>query len=246
MRNRDRARTIPRALTSLLVVVLSLILLSPANAGSFEVGKAAYDHADYATALKYWQPLAEQGQADAQNGLGVLYWFGFAVPRDQAKAIDLFRRSAKQGFAKAQGNLSMFLDDAAEALSYAGLAAQQGDPRGEYMLGNFYYHGKGGVPVDYAKALAALTKAGTQGFRPAQVLLGELYAYGLGPTEDHARAYAWYKVALENERANDTVQAEMQEQLDRLIGRSTTAEINAGQLLAERCIHSAYQDCGQK
>jgi TPR repeat protein len=169
---------------------------------------------------------------------------GYAVPKDRAKAIDLFRRSAKQGFAKAQGNLALLLDDDAEALRYARLAARQGEPRGQYKLGLLYYQGKGGVPVDYTKSFAALSKSGTQGFRPAQELLGELYAYGRGPAEDHARAYAWYKAALENEPEDDAAQAEMQEQLDRLISRSTIAEINAGQLLADRCIRSAYQDCG--
>ena len=39
----------------------------------FDAGLQAYDAGDFATALKEWTPLAEQGDADAQNKLGVMY-----------------------------------------------------------------------------------------------------------------------------------------------------------------------------
>ncbi len=40
----------------------------------------AYQNGDYATALKEWTPLAEQGDADAQYNLGVMYALGHGVP----------------------------------------------------------------------------------------------------------------------------------------------------------------------
>ena len=36
----------------------------------FQKGEAAYDKGDYATALRIWKPLAEQGNADAANHIG--------------------------------------------------------------------------------------------------------------------------------------------------------------------------------
>ena len=48
----------------------------------FDEGDAAYKKRDYATALREWQPLAEQGHAEAQYMLGVMYDKGEGVPKD--------------------------------------------------------------------------------------------------------------------------------------------------------------------
>ncbi len=52
-------------------VVFSLMLTGGAAAGPLEEGFAAYDRGDYATALRLFRPLAEQGDADAQYNLGI-------------------------------------------------------------------------------------------------------------------------------------------------------------------------------
>ncbi len=62
-------------------------LAVPANAGPFEDGLAAYRRDDYATALKFWRPLAEQGDAQAQHNLGFMYANGQGVPQDNAEAV---------------------------------------------------------------------------------------------------------------------------------------------------------------
>ena len=66
----------------------------PANAGPLEDGKAAYERKDYATALKFMRPLAEQGNACAQNSLGFMYHTGRGVPEDDAEAVKWFRLAA--------------------------------------------------------------------------------------------------------------------------------------------------------
>ena len=40
-----------------------MALTVPTNAGPVEDGLAAAERGDYAAALKFWQPLAEQGNA---------------------------------------------------------------------------------------------------------------------------------------------------------------------------------------
>ena len=45
----------------------------------FQKGLTAYDRGDYATALREWKPLAEQGNASAQFNLGVMYDKGRGV-----------------------------------------------------------------------------------------------------------------------------------------------------------------------
>ena len=46
----------------------------------FEKGLDTAKRGDYATALREWKPLAEQGDADAQYNLGLMYANGHGVP----------------------------------------------------------------------------------------------------------------------------------------------------------------------
>lgn len=55
----------------LISTILFCLLTGPAHA-NFQAGKDAYDQGDYATALKEWQPLAEQGNGEAPFGNGWL------------------------------------------------------------------------------------------------------------------------------------------------------------------------------
>ncbi len=73
------------ALVAALCAGFILGLTAPAWAG-FDEGDAAYHRGDYATALREWRPLAEQGDASAQFNLGVMYENGQGVPQDYVQA----------------------------------------------------------------------------------------------------------------------------------------------------------------
>ena len=79
-----------------LATVLLVSLVGLARAGSDE-GVAAYERGDYATALKEWRPLAEQGFSAAQYNLGVMYDNGKGVPQDYVQAHMWFNIAAAQG-----------------------------------------------------------------------------------------------------------------------------------------------------
>ncbi len=66
-----------------LVLTFAILigLAAPAWAG-FAEGVAAYMRGDYATALRELRPLAEQGDANAQFNLGLMYDDGRGVPQD--------------------------------------------------------------------------------------------------------------------------------------------------------------------
>ncbi len=70
--------------------VLLLTLAAPAWPG-FDEGMAAYKRGDYATALREWRPLAEQGHNGAQNNLGLMYDNSRGVPQDYAEAAKWYR-----------------------------------------------------------------------------------------------------------------------------------------------------------
>ncbi len=96
-------------------------------------GKAAYKKGDYATALKEFEPLAVQGDAEAQYNLGVMYAYGRGVAKDYNEALRLYGLAAAQGQALAQVGLGgMYKNgqgvaqDYKEAARLYGLAAAQG------------------------------------------------------------------------------------------------------------------------
>jgi uncharacterized protein len=134
-------------------VTASLMLAAIAGAsvaGPLEDGEAAFKRGDYATALRLWRPLANQGDARAQYYLGAIYANGQGVPQDHAKALKWFRLGANQGDARAQYYLGATYANA-EALQWFRLAAEQGDARAQYYLGAMYANGQG-VPQDLVLA----------------------------------------------------------------------------------------------
>lgn len=87
-----------RSIKSLLAtLVVSLSLAAPVLAGPLADGAVAHERGDYATALRLWRPLAEQGDALIQNLLGNMYRAGEGVPQDYAKAARWHRKAAEQG-----------------------------------------------------------------------------------------------------------------------------------------------------
>ena len=147
------------------LLVCGLVLLSVTAWAGFDEGLAAAARGDYATALRKWRPLAQQGDAPAQYSLGVMYAKGWGVPQDFAQALMWYRRAAEQGYASAQ-----------------------------YNLGNMSYDGRG-VPQDYAQAMMWYRRAAEQGYAEAMNSLGVMYAKGEGVVQDYVQAHRWFNLA---------------------------------------------------
>ena len=62
---------------------------------------------DDAEAVRLYRLAADQGHADAQYNLGVMYANGQGVAQDDAEAVRLYRLAADQGDADAQYNLGV-------------------------------------------------------------------------------------------------------------------------------------------
>ena len=94
-----------RYLAVITTLILALAIAQPVAAQSFKpdylAGLSAYVQKDYATALKLWRPLAEQGHAKAQYFLGLMHANGQGVTRDYKEAVRWYRKAAKQGNASA-------------------------------------------------------------------------------------------------------------------------------------------------
>jgi TPR repeat protein len=61
---------------------------------------------DKAEAGKWYRLAAEQGNADAQYNLGIMYDEGEGVPQDRAEAVKWLRLAAEQGHANAQSEMA--------------------------------------------------------------------------------------------------------------------------------------------
>ncbi|QWG12219.1 sel1 repeat family protein [Bradyrhizobium sediminis] len=93
------------------IIILSWSFSAIADAGPFEDAGAAYDGGDYATALRLYRQMADQGNGNAQFSLGTIYEKGRGVAQDDAEAAKWYRLAADQGHPTAQFNLGIMYDN---------------------------------------------------------------------------------------------------------------------------------------
>jgi TPR repeat protein len=212
-------RTMMLARCVLFLVTLGLVtaFTVSAQANTFFDGWIAAVNDDYPTALRIWRPLAKQGNASAQNGLGTMHLRGLGVPQDYAEAAKWYRKAAEQGHEKAQYSLGRIYrhgkgvpHDYTEAVKWFRKAAEQGDADAQYTLGEMYlfadevskedgsfpdrvfmFMAPKGTTENSVKALPWFIKAAEQGATGAQVWLGGMYSMGRGVPQDHAEAFKW-------------------------------------------------------
>jgi hypothetical protein len=73
-----------------------------AEAGQLEAGEAAYFKHDYANVMRLLRPLADSGNAPAQNRVASIYfWGGPGVHQDAAQAALWYRKAAERALAQA-------------------------------------------------------------------------------------------------------------------------------------------------
>ena len=121
----------------LLMVSLLTCAGGVAIAQDYDAGLKAAQAGDFQTALKEWKPLADQGDADAQHNLGIMYASGRGVPEDDAEAARWYRLAADQGLAGAQHRLGLMyangegvLQDNVTAHMWFNIAGANGDEDG--------------------------------------------------------------------------------------------------------------------
>ena len=94
----------------LSIVVLIILSAGPVLSANFRNGMNAYKRGDYATALKEWRPIAEEGHIKAQYNLGQMYVYGEGVTSNLRIAFEWFKDAAEQGFKCAQYNVGWMYD----------------------------------------------------------------------------------------------------------------------------------------
>ena len=155
------------------VALIGLLLVVPMGGAwaDFKSGLAAYNKGDFETAAKEWQGPAENGHAQALNGLGFLYMNGQGVAQDDSRALGYFLIAAKRGFAAAQYNAGILygrikgaMRNQRKSSEWIRKAADQGHAGARYQLAERYEKGSG-VDRDFVEALrwAILAAEGSKG-----------------------------------------------------------------------------------
>jgi hypothetical protein len=192
----------PCVAAALVLVLCSFShLLAAAEPDAYEAGTAALQKGDYATAWEILAPLAQAGNARAENDIGVMYGLGLGVAQSYSKAAVWITRAAERGNPHAQSTLGYMYyrargvaRDYRAAALWSRRAAEQGIASAQSNLGLLYDKGEG-VEQDYAEAARWYRKAAEQGFPEGQRNLGSMYEHGNGVPADPLLAYAWYGVA---------------------------------------------------
>lgn len=141
------------------ILLLCVTAVLPAH-GESTVGNAAYAAGDYATAYEQWLVRAEEGSAQAQFNLGLLFAHGKGREVDLEQAAAWYLRSAESGF-----------------------------PRGQYAIAEIYESGSG-VEQDFVQARKWFKLAGKQKYEdarkrkrklaermtPEEIALGDMWA----------------------------------------------------------------------
>jgi len=154
------------------ILILLLLVPSLSWGADFEKGLTAANQGDYATAIKEWTPLAEQGNAIAQYNLGVMYERGWGVVQNYKTAVKWYTLAAEQGYASAQ-----------------------------YNIGVLYNNGDG-VVQNYKTAVKWYTLAAEQGNASGQHNLGGMYGNGDGVLQNYIYAHMWYNIAASSGASN--------------------------------------------
>ncbi len=167
-----------------LIALLGLLTFAPASAyavsqdateksDSSDPGQSAYAAGRFIDALRIWRPRAEQGDARAAFGLGLLYDLGEGVGQDAAAAYGWYLRAAEAGYVLAEFNLAVMCDsgtgtahNATEAALWYARAAAHGYARAEYDLAQLYQAGDG-VPRNLDMAASWYAAAAAHGLSAA-------------------------------------------------------------------------------
>lgn len=145
---------------------------------------------------------AKQGNPEAQNQLGYLYFNGKdGLEKNYARAAEFYLLSAAAGFVHAQFNCGVIHEKGLgvkQSYEYAAQwyqkAADKNHSLASYNLSLLYRDGLG-IKKDAKKSFKYCLIAAESGVSLAQNNLGWMYLEGVGVAKDHKQAFYWFSQA---------------------------------------------------
>lgn len=198
-----------KQLSTFPILILFLLFAEPAMSDNLRKGLNAYQKGDYATAIKIWKPLAEQGDANVSILLGHIYAKGMGVSPDPKAAFKLFESAAEQGYSEAQYNAGILINlgkvfasnktqnNRKIAIKWLKRAAEQGHIEAQFQLGKMCRFRSGEDTCNDDIAVKFLERAANQGSIGSQFLLGQMLTNGSVVQKDEKRGFQFLKRAAE-------------------------------------------------
>lgn len=119
-------------------------------------------------------------------------------------AFSLYMSMAEQGYEVAQHNAAWMIDNGygfgdenhgEVSIALYKNAAKQGNVEANLKIGDFFYYGRGGVKVDYSRAIAHYRQASQRQNAQAMFNLGIMQEHGIGLPQDFYLAKRWYDMS---------------------------------------------------
>jgi TPR repeat protein len=147
-----------------------------------------------AAALVTYRQQAGLGNAEAMNGLGLIYSKGMGVPVNERLGLEWFEKAAQNGYAKAYSNIALLYQngvgtakDEAKALEYYKKSAQAGYNKAYLSWGKMLKDGLG-TPQDYLQAMEVFKQGAEKGEVHCLYSQGYLHYKGFGTPQDYNKA----------------------------------------------------------
>lgn len=178
-------------------LLAALLLVTEAQAGALDEGKAAFAARNYSEAYRLFSEAATSGEADGLYYKARMLELGLIAGAgpDPVAALGLYRQAVGYGHAR--------------ALNRLGLA---------------YYRGESGIGRDDKRAVELFSQAERAGDSNAAFNLGRMYSEGRGVARDADRALALYEKAAANDHVLALNTLAVRYKMSSLAGARKTAE----------------------
>ncbi|MDR0543282.1 MAG: T9SS type A sorting domain-containing protein [Dysgonamonadaceae bacterium] len=158
---------------------------------------------DYRKAYYIFHVLAENGDAEAMNAIGMMYKQGLGFKQNDEKALIHFQKAAEKGYAKAAYNIALAYkyghgvkQDYARHIEWLEKANRMGYENMEYLTGYAYYKGLG-KQQSYQTAFQYFEKGAQKGDAASMYMLSLCYFRGRGVARDAEQGKLWMEKAAD-------------------------------------------------
>lgn len=130
---------------------------------NFKIGLKWYQQGSFDIAKKFWKPLAEEGDCDAEYAMGLLYYSGAGVRRNYDEAVMYWTDAARKGQTQAQNALGAAYTHM--GVSYASINCKKGCGLKKNLIEGYRWYGlasKSGSPREVKTAQISIERISAQ------------------------------------------------------------------------------------
>lgn len=161
---------------------------------------------DWVSAVKFYHPLAEEGDSFAQGALGNAYYIGLGVAVDKSKAFYWLRKAIEQSNPIAQFSYALLgglLEKNISKDQYLDLLRKSASSG--YVPSYVYLGYELGRRELYSESFDWLKKSAEKGDALAMAMVGACYAEGTGTPENNKEALYWLKKSINSSTFDNDV-----------------------------------------